>query len=238
MNDALDRRGHLSEWALERVRVDDPASDPAFFAAARAHLSDCPPCAETLRVMDAEAPALTLRPEAAVVPLTPRKRLWAGLGALALAAVVLVIAWPRTAAPPEILAKGTHFDFEVHIKTAEGSVVAADGHVVHPGDRLGFKARAAARGTVVVFGWDDRQAPYPIMAPLPLAPSPETQPLAAAVELDAHGTRETLAAVLCPDAFTLTDVASPPIDEPALFAKVTAKGCTLRLVRLTKRARP
>ncbi|MFO0746770.1 MAG: hypothetical protein U1F43_14025 [Myxococcota bacterium] len=248
---ALDRAGHLSLWALERVRLDAPESDPPFFAAAEAHLAGCAECRALMASMAAEDPALTLAPPPARgqaptrVPAPPRRlrRNWliGGAGALMAAAATLAV----VTAPPDATRKGSRFDFEVHIADGKATTRVDDGAVVHPGDRAGFEARAEAAGFILIFGWDERGAPYPaypasgLGAAQAIAPTPAAQALPAAIQFDAVGAAEHFAAVYCPSAFAFADlVPAPPVREADVRARSEARGCVLRTLALRKVSRP
>lgn len=256
-NAAIDRGGHLSAWAIERLRLDDGATDPAFFLAAEAHLAACAECRAVRASMAAADDDLTLAPPAslfeapvasaatttaAVMSLDEARakrrsqRWWiGGAGALLAAAATFAI----VTRGPDMTAKGTRFDFEVHVHDGKSSRRVDDGARVHPGDKAGFKVRAASAGFVLIFGWDAAGDAYPaypsrLGTAAPLAPAREVQPLASAIQFDAAGEVEHFAAVWCSGSFAFGDIAAAHIDEAALRREVAARDCVLHTVTLKK----
>ncbi|MFO0746794.1 MAG: hypothetical protein U1F43_14145 [Myxococcota bacterium] len=71
----IDRTGHLSEMAFDRLKLDRPEADPAFHAAAQAHLADCAGCRAAFDALRAEDDVALPTLAALQVGARPRLRL-------------------------------------------------------------------------------------------------------------------------------------------------------------------
>jgi len=245
---ALDRSGHLSTWALDRLRLDPQTSEPDFFAAAERHIAACERCRAARAALDAEVAAMPapLPPASLRAARPPRggRRLWwiGGAASLAAAALALLIVRP----PDDVTPKGSRLDLEVHVADDGRSPrLVADGAVVRPGARAGFRVRAAEDGHLMLFGWDDTGAPYAIhpagdaARAAPIAAASEPSQVPAAIAFDDVGASERLAAVWCPAPFALHDLSpAPSLDEARLAEAAAARGCVLRVVHLRKARAP
>ncbi|MFO0744502.1 MAG: hypothetical protein U1F43_02370 [Myxococcota bacterium] len=186
----LDRGGHLSELAFDRLRSDRPGSHDAFRAGALAHLAECARCQAAQAALAAADAEVGLRPPAAPMRSTPtatptpiaqaraaRVRRALTLGApLAAAALALVIALPSGQAPvgpgpgvppdadldagDHIILKSGALDFEVYIHDGTASRLVQSGAEVHPGDRASFRVNLRAPGYLLVVGSDEAGHTY------------------------------------------------------------------------------
>lgn len=221
--DGFDREGHLSPLAVERIVAEELGEDGPIGA----HLDACGDCRAA--VDGARAEVSSLRPpaalrEAARGPAAARPAISrnATIGAVvALAAVGLFFALRPAAGPtetlpipPDIRLKG---GFELQIvgrDPAKGTQrPIADGDTVHPGEQLGFKARATKAGHLLILGVDGKGSTYPVhpqgAAPrsAALAPSGEPRPLDSAIEFDAAAGSETLVTLFCAAPVAYGDIA-------------------------------
>jgi hypothetical protein len=178
MSDGLDRSGHLSDYALDRLRFDPPSSiadlqADAFTGATNTHLTSCDLCrARLAALVEADASesfAPRLAPTAPSGPTRVRRRaprlpvLRILFVPLALAALALFIARPWSTggtAPPFSdgdvrTLKGTRFELELYVHDGAKSRPVATGDVVSPGDRLGFRAWALTDGHLLIIGQDE-----------------------------------------------------------------------------------
>lgn len=180
----LDRGGHLSELALDRLRSDGPLARTEFHRNAEAHLASCARCQAAQRALEAMDAELAIAPPvvAEVIPLASRARpsvvssgrtRWlAAAVSLAVAAVVLVVVAPWRAGvaperpsagepgpggldPDHVTLKSGALDFEVHVHDGQQSHPAPTGSAVRPGDRVSFRVDARARGYLLVVGSDE-----------------------------------------------------------------------------------
>ncbi|MCC6625616.1 MAG: DUF4384 domain-containing protein [Deltaproteobacteria bacterium] len=245
----LDRQGHLTELALDRLEADPPASDPSFFEAARAHLAGCEPC--RARVDLRRRDALTIAPSARVVAAWRSRhaarrghlpKLVGVGGALAVAALVLIVARAPPAGDDDApRKKGASLHLEVHVHDGARARLVGDGDRIRAGDRAAFGVRPERDGHLLVFGWDATGAPYAIWpmatdpraaVAQPIARMEATLPLPAAIRFDGTPGAEHLMAVLCPEPFSLADLL-PPDGLGASEPRVPA-ACARRRVVLHK----
>ncbi len=247
---ALDRSGHLSELSLDRY-VYDPR-DEDFCAAVEVHLDACPDCRRVLEALKSEdasfelsAPSNIIRfPSKSknetsaikVVPIRKRSTLSIALPVFLAAALALIVAWPRPPAegPGEdtYRVKGTPFELEVHVHDGQTSRLVADGDLVHPGERVGFRVRSKTAGHLLILGHDDRDNVYlcypqgTTATAVPLDAHLEMVPLEAAMQFDDVLGAEHLTAYFCDSPLSL-----PTLDPKALE---TPPGCTRRELTLKK----
>lgn len=252
-DDVLDRGGHLSELTLDRLRFDPP--EPSFRAAVEAHLATCAACRDALTALAEEDAACALAPPPStpraageVIPLSAKRRRAAWIGGvtvLALAALALFAVRPWIVSPPEddvITLRGGPFDFEVYVHDGQRSRPVADGDVVHPGERMGFRVHLRQEGYLAIIGRDDRGMTYSCY-PLPEAGAVTSLaqavahartdgpiPLPVAMRFDDTLGDEHITAVFCPSAFALGP------DVVSMADALTQAGCSVTTLTLHKRA--
>lgn len=236
----LDRGGHLSELALDRLRYD-PALPTEEKAELDQHLARCAECQAALATLSAEDAAFAVAPRAPVVALRPKSPLrWlgAGVAALAIAAAALIaVNMPTTKLfdPDDLRVKSGPFDFEVFVHDGAESRAVMSGDTVFPGERMGFRVRARETGYLLVLGRDDsgnRYLCYPdgvIGDAVAVAFQESTEPLVlpTAMRFDDILGSEHITAIFCPAPFGADEVGEdmqPP-------------GCVSRAVRLQKQKR-
>lgn len=238
----LDRGGHLSPWALDRLELEAPESDRPFFEAADAHLTACADCRAIVAARRATHASLVMAPpktgSAAVAGR--RRSTWVGGVVLLLAAAGAILA-TRT---PEVLRKGATFELEVQVHDGQRSARIDDGALVHPGDRIGFGARAERSGFLLVFGWDSDGRPYPVWPAaalgdaIALVASTDVAPLPVAIALDGQGDRESFAALFCDRTIAFDELAlGPRVTAASVTDAARRRGCVARVVALAKRPR-
>ncbi len=204
-----DREGHLSPLGLHQVALGE--------ADAHDHLATCAACQSRLEGLRLAAaaplPALRLRGE--VVAL-PRRRLWVAAGsALAMAAALLL--WVGGPAPGDgtepdtFTARGTDLRLEVYRDAPGGAERLAEGSLVAPGDRLGFRFASRSSGHLVVLGIDEAGSVYPVWpaegsGTVPVEPAPEGRQLDAAVALDDTPGDERLICLRCDGPLAWPDI--------------------------------
>lgn len=225
LDDVLDRNGHLTELACERLAAElrdgTPDEDPSFTRLARGHYAGCAPCQTSVAAL---AEPMALPPLPLPIPLhaptrrAPKRAAW-WAGALALAATALIAAFIVTRPDDSgIRLKGGSFDFEVQ---DAGGRVLGDEATVRPGDALYFALRVGEPAWVAVWGVDARGERYTIREAGRFDPTQAPVRLPQAIELDAEGERETIVARMCPHTFTPDDA-------------VVADDCATRSVVLRK----
>lgn len=201
----LRRDGQCSDLTLERWLAGELSE--AERALLDAHLDAHP-------ADRARADALQ-RDQAALAPPKPsRAPLWSGGALLALAAGLLLAFWwspsprPIFDGPDDgIRIKAGALDLEIFVHNGEGSRLAAEDEVVHPGDRVGFRVKARGAGYVLVAGVDEAGAPYPCW---PAGEAPDGAPwdheapvaLDQAMSLDGALGEERFVAVHCQQPIT------------------------------------
>lgn len=253
----LDRAGHLSEYALDRLRFD-PA-DEAFVAAATAHLASCQACQHRQLTLARADETLSLSPR----PSRSRRSRPAWLTfvtPLVLAALAFIIArpWsgegPRSSGPRLVsdddvrTLKGSPLDLEVFIHDGTRSRPVASGATIHPGDRMGFRARTLRDGHLLIVGQDDRGQVYgcwPQVADVesasavPLRRTERAEMLPTAMRFDSVLGTETITAVFCPHPFAFSDLANTPWASAAprrlTLSAPPGDGCLIRTWQLHKR---
>jgi len=245
----LDRSGHLSELALDRLDTDDRALDPSFFEATEAHLATCDRCRDRLDARRREAVSLTPTPAVVAAWTSPRAvrggHPWRRLGGVGLvfAAAAAVLLVTRLAPDDDdgVRKKGAALHFEVHVHDGRAERLVGTGDRVRPGERAAFGVRPDAAGYLVIFGWDATGEPYPVWpyaaaardaAALPIARLDVTLPLPVAVRFDATPGPEHLVAILCPEPFRVGDVV--PARGLAEAGPRVPVGCARREVVLDK----
>lgn len=238
MRSVLDRAGHLSELALDRLRFD-PTVAPDEKAEADAHLATCAACRDAMAMLASEDASFAVAPRVRVSALRPRIStgwIGAGVSALALAAVVLLAVRVRPRDDGDVMRlRGSPIDFEVFVHDGSDSRAVLSGDTVHPGERVGFRVRARDPGYLLVLGHDDtgnRYLCYPegvIGDAIAVAfqESPEPRVLPTAMRFDDILGSEHITAIFCPAPFTAYDVG--PDMQPA--------GCISHEVSLVKQQR-
>jgi hypothetical protein len=133
--------------------------------------------------------------------------------------------------------KGSAFRFDVFVHDGEESRQAADGEVVQPGDRVGFKVFNRKPGHLMIVGVDDNLKPYTCYPQdearaQERAVTQEAEELKQAMELDSNLGRERFVAYFCHETFGS--------DQAHQWAKVgleqiLPEGCVRRSVTLQKK---
>lgn len=254
----LDRTGHLSEYALDRLRFD-PA-DEAFASAATAHLASCQACQHRLLTLARADDALSLSPRSSRPRRSPRPAWLTFIAPLMLAALAFVIArpWsgegPRSSSPRLVsdddvrTLKGSPLDLEVFIHDGTRSRPVASGATIHPGERMGFRARTQHDGHLLIVGQDERGQVYgcwPQVADVesasavPLARTERPEMLPTAMRFDPLLGTETITAIFCPHPFAFSDLVRTPWASaaPRRLAVAAPRGdaCLIRTWKLHKR---
>ncbi len=194
----LDRFGHLPELAFDRLLLDNRSTDPAFFAAAEAHLAQCEQCRAAFAELRAEdssfhaAASLRKRPDRSTGHARVGRMVAIATATLALAAGLLIALRPgpepRTGGgygqpfgPSAggfdpgglgLRAKGGALELEVHVHDGVVSRTVDNHSVVHPGERAGFGVRVDRAGFLLVLGWDQRGQAYVLYPPAADAATP------------------------------------------------------------------
>ncbi|MEZ4468639.1 MAG: hypothetical protein R3F43_30415 [bacterium] len=218
----LRRDGHATDLALERLHAGElSATDFGD------HLDTCALCRDRLQALAGfEVPAAR----------APRARLapWIAVGLAAAAAVVLLVRTgpaPVVDEDPGFRAKGG-FDLEVFVHDGVRQRPAADGEVVHPGDRLGFRLHVPEARQVLIAGVDAAGEVYLCHpqrgAGASAAFGPTTGPtdVGEAVRLDDRLGTEQIIGLACEAPIRLQDVT----------AHQAPPGCARRVIHLEKRA--
>lgn len=238
----LGRDGHLPDLSIDRHLAADLGDDDA--AAVRAHLAACDACRDRVAAAEAIVPQFeALAPPDLSVVAEPANRpfRWASVVAVAAAALVGVGAWVA-ASPTEddgIRLKGSGLELEVFVDGTPPRKLLPGDEVV-PGDRLGFRAKAAKDGHLVVLGVDETGSVYPCHPSRPAPPtahaaSSEPVDLKAAVVLDAVLGTERMVALHCPDAFEWSAAAKALETWASLDDLPTLRqGCAQDVVSLEK----
>ncbi len=273
-SEVFGRDGHLLELAVSRS-LCEPVS-AAFRRQIDAHVAECSACREVFEAIEEADAAVTLEPPAWLLkaaegdgpaPATAdrsggqvielaegrRRRRWvAAAASLAVAATALFVLVPRGGAPtPEdadqLRRKSSALDLEVYVHDGERARLAADGTIVHEGDRAGFRIWPRRDGHLMIVGVDARQDVYLCYPQRAKGQSTTIKATASpivvneAVRFDDQLGAEHLFALICDEPFTLADLA-PQLrraasgatiqeDAPALRA-----GCVQKRLVLDKRA--
>lgn len=136
------------------------------------------------------------------------RRIWlVSGGALAAAALAIVLLRPRLPDPDDLRAKGGSVGLVVHVATGAGSRAIASEGPVHPGDRIRFEVSVPRAGYVAVIGLDPSGKPtvyYPSGGAAPARLDAGAGPvLPGAIELDAAEGDEQILAVYGEQPFAL-----------------------------------
>jgi anti-sigma factor RsiW len=241
MSELLGRDGHLLDLAIERYLSGE--LEPDARAELEAHVASSAVDRERLeaaRAVVAMFEALPV-PDLSVMP-EPANRPWSRmLGLVAAAAAVASVGlWAGSASDSEGLGgsrlKGTGLTLEVFV-AGEPPRQLASGAEVLPGDKLGFRVRAAQDGHLLVLGLDEAGSVYPCLPARPgdavaHARSDAAVDVQAAVVLDAVLGTEQLVAVHCETPQAWSAVAAAV--RAGLDATPLLEGCTHDVVRLQK----
>ena len=164
----------VSWWTLERYRLGElPAAESRLV---RRHIADCPACRSCVEVIDEDAPRI-LRP-LPTPAARPRFRWpalrWIAAGAMAAAALVLVLPWDGVAPsgpprPERIAYKGG--ELAIALVARRGEQQIHDPTAFTPEDR--FKALATCPPGEPLYGelvvYQGGEASFPLAPGLPLA---------------------------------------------------------------------
>lgn len=215
------RDGHATELGLERLLAGELVR--ADFGG---HLEACGACRDRLAAMSA--------PGAWARPPTARRWLWPSLGVLAAAAAALFFVLRPPAVPggdaADFRIKGG-FHLEVLVHDGVSDRRAVDGETVRPGDRIAFRAQAAAAGHLLIAGLDGAGTIYSGMAgeaSEPFGPTQAAQAVGRTLRLDATPGDEQLFAFLCDAPIRLAEVA------PAMRGGPEPPGCRVRRMRIKR----
>ncbi|HET6281328.1 MAG TPA: hypothetical protein VFH73_10185 [Polyangia bacterium] len=214
---------HTPRHLLETLAV---SADPSQAPAARRHVAtcqlcklrlDCITCAAdaylasypaddfshqvAVRARLAERGGVSAAADSRSRPTVPRRRLFAGLAVLAMAAGAVAL-WVRLAPRTldEIRYKGGGVSWAVFAKRGDRTWAVADGDILRPGDRLAFTTYAPQDRFLLMFGIDDAgtivQYGPQTSTPLRLPRGQGSVPFA--IELDARPGEERLFALFSP----------------------------------------
>lgn len=259
----LDRRAAGTDTAARRTEVE-------------AHLMACARCAERWREVEAaqaafrerplpdflsaSAPGVTSLAEARAGAKRPSRWVGPAIGALALAAVVLLVVRPFGTAPVGgtagmggpggdeggVRTKGQVGTLLMSVVTpgpggARGPAhaLAPTGETVHPGDILQWRVTLRAARHVAILSRDAASKVsvyFPSRGAMPRLDAGEAQSLGTEVELDATLGAETIWALFCeaPEDLLLIHANIARDGERATFPV----GCSVEVAKLMKRAGP
>ncbi len=256
---------HVSDLDLDRRAAGTDA--PTRRAEVEGHLAACARCADRWREVQAQqatfrarplpeflngpVPGVTALSEARLRAKRPARWVGPALGALALAALVLLVARPFGAGGPAadeggVRTKGQVGSLLMSLVTAEpngarGSAhaLAPTGETVHPGDLLQWRVTLRQARYVAILSRDAAGAVsvyFPVRGVMPRIDAGEAQPLGSEVELDATLGAETIWALFCE---APTDLALLQADLARDAERATfPAGCSVDVARLLKGARP
>ena len=200
---------HTPRHLLETLAA---SADPSHAPAARQHVATCQLCKLRLdgitRAADAylaSYPADNFAHQVAVRarraeqrPTVPRRRLFAGLGVLAMAAGAVAL-WVRLAPRTldEIRYKGGGVTWAVFAKRGDRTWAVSDGESLRPGDRLAFTTYSPQDRFLLMFGIDDADTivQYGPQGSTPLRLPRGQGSVPFAIELDARPGEERLFAL-------------------------------------------
>lgn len=206
---------------------------------------------ERARFLETRLAALARERAETAVPFWQRWRLAVGSVGLvaAAAAALLVLARPEPPGPETpgtIGLKGGPLTVETFVRRGDAVLRSNELAAVRAGDALGFRVTAGAASWLAVFGTDGGD-PVAIVPPgggdAYELPAGEATQLPASAVLDAVGSEERFAVLVCPAPFRVAAArealaswarSGDDADAAANVRRAVAQGCTLRLLSFPK----
>lgn len=251
VGDLFRRDGHLSGLTVDRIVLDDLSA--AELVTIGEHLAGCPPCdgrlsqaraeqEEELPPLIAPKPMVAPKPDAKVVPIgSARRAKWAVWGALAAAALLVLVLRPWANSEPgptpdtadDFRAKGGDIALQVVREGGQGKLLV-NGDTVRAGDHVGFAVRLKRDGYVLIMGLDEGDKDY-VCYPRPSGPSAamkanaDFERVEDAIRFNSTAGTERIVAFLC----------NAPLDTKTASAAMRAgtaaqlDGCSLSTTTLT-----